>query len=131
MKTHENPHQPLLTPTSSALPGVAGRMEMTHADFQRACAVAINDLQATGFEEIRAPGVVHLLCEAVRCSRECCELVKSYAATCRVLVDNDGIEPVYYDGTKWVSGQRGSSTGVCLKPGEAIAVIKMPTKGQP
>jgi len=55
------------------LPSVAGRMEMTHQDFQRACRVELERLQA---EPSPDNALVRLLCEAVRCSRECCGLAK-------------------------------------------------------
>lgn len=58
-------------PTEPALPNVAGRMEMTHEQFQRACQVMIGEIQETALWDNR---LVHLLCEAVRCSRECCDL---------------------------------------------------------
>ena len=55
---------------SEPLPSVAGHMSMTHADFQNACLVALQDL-----ERVPVPGpdrvITQLLCEAVRCSREC------------------------------------------------------------
>ena len=62
------------TPVGGCLDSVAGRMEMTHADFQNACQVELARLQKDHLCDNR---LVHLLCEAVRCSRECCEI-----ATC-------------------------------------------------
>ena len=50
---------------------VAGRMEMTHADFQRACQLEIARLQEDLNCDTR---LVYVLCAAVRYSRECCEL---------------------------------------------------------
>lgn len=59
---------------ANELPEVAGRMEMTHQFFQNACRLEIGRMQ-------KLPNcdnaVIHLLCEAVRCSRECCELAKN------------------------------------------------------
>ena len=55
------------------LPSVAGCMEMTHADFQNGCQVELARLQADPLCDSR---LVYLLCEAVRCSRECCKLVE-------------------------------------------------------
>lgn len=73
----ENIENQTISPTSvkwsGPLPSVAGRMEMTHQDFQRACAVALRDLQENPNCDTH---LVHLLCEAVRCSRECCDLAK-------------------------------------------------------
>lgn len=60
-----------LDPCSAELPSVAGGMEMTHADFQRACRVMLGRLQEDPNCDTH---LIHLLCEAVRCSRECCEL---------------------------------------------------------
>ena len=48
-------------------------MEMTHADFQHACRVMLGELQENPNCDTR---LVHLLCEGVRCSRECCDLAK-------------------------------------------------------
>lgn len=64
---------------SSELPSVVGRMEMTHEAFQRACQVAIRDLQQ---EPQCQSHLVRIFCEAVRCSRECCEIatIRSDAA---------------------------------------------------
>ena len=56
------------------LPSVAGRMEMTHDDFQRACQVLLGEEQA---KPLPNGAIIRILCEAVRCSRECCELAKS------------------------------------------------------
>ena len=56
---------------SDTLPTVSGRMEMTHAAFQRACQVQLLHLQEIHFPD---NGLVRVLCEAVRCSRECCEI---------------------------------------------------------
>lgn len=53
------------------LPSVAGHMEMTHELFQRACQVELGRLQEDPNCDTR---LVHLLCEAVRCSRECCQI---------------------------------------------------------
>ena len=61
------------TAKPGSLPSVAGRMEMTHADFQNACQVELGRLQEDQNCDNR---LVQLLCEAVRCSRECCELAK-------------------------------------------------------
>ena len=46
---------------------------MTHADFQHACRVMLGELQENPNCDTR---LVHLLCEGVRCSRECCDLAK-------------------------------------------------------
>lgn len=70
---------------SAPLPSVAGRMEMTHADFQRACQVELGRLQEDHLCDNR---LVYLLCEAVRCSRECCDL-----ATRNLRVPNDQDQP--------------------------------------
>ena len=56
---------------SGELPSVAGRMEMTHESFQHACAVALRDLQDNPNCDTH---LVFLICEAVRCSRECCDI---------------------------------------------------------
>ena len=64
----------LVAEPHSPLPTIAGRMEMTHEDFQRACAVALCELQENPNCDT---ALVHVLCEAVRCSRECCELATS------------------------------------------------------
>ena len=63
----------MITPIKEevALPSVAGRMEMTHADFQHACQVELARLQEYHLCDNR---LVYLLCEAVRCSRECCDI---------------------------------------------------------
>lgn len=53
------------------LPNVTGRMEMTHADFERACLVLLRDVQQDPHCHL---GMIQVLCEAVRCSRECCNL---------------------------------------------------------
>lgn len=60
------------------LPSVAGHMSMTHADFQQACQVELGRLQEDHLCDNR---LVHLLCEAVRCSRECCEIAQSKIAS--------------------------------------------------
>lgn len=60
--------------TDGDLPSVAGRMEMTHGDFQRACRVALRDIQEQPNPDT---SLLRLLCEAVRCSQECCELARS------------------------------------------------------
>ena len=60
------------------LPSVAGRMRMTHEDFQRACQVELGRLQEDHLCDNR---LVHLLCEAVRCSRECCEIATARTGT--------------------------------------------------
>ncbi len=53
------------------VPSVAGRMEMTHSDFQWACQVMLKQ------EKIMPDNrLVYLLCEAVRCSRECCDIAQ-------------------------------------------------------
>jgi len=65
----ENP-----APPPPPVPSVAGRMEMTHRDFQRACQVALGELEKFPNGDVT---LIDLLCEAVRCSRECCELAKS------------------------------------------------------
>jgi len=65
----------MTTPTDKSevsLPEVAGRMEMTHDHFQRACQVLIGHEQSNHISCDTA--LVRVLCEAVRCSRECCEL---------------------------------------------------------
>ena len=72
-ETHDNSKPPLADAPGSALPSVAGRMEMTHIDFQHACQVMLMELQQDHLCDNR---MVQLLCEAVRCSRECCELAK-------------------------------------------------------
>ena len=59
---------------------------MTHADFQRACQVMLGELQGNPNCDTR---MVHLLCEAVRCSRECCDLVMRFFKT----PPNDQAEP--------------------------------------
>ena len=64
----------LLEKAERPLPSVAGRMEMTHEDFQRACQVALGELEKFPNGDVT---LIDLLCEAVRCSRECCELAKS------------------------------------------------------
>lgn len=56
------------------LPIVAGRMEMTHKEFQQACRVLLAELQANPNCD---NSVIRVICEAVRCSRECCDLAKS------------------------------------------------------
>lgn len=66
---------------SAPLPSVAGRMEMTHADFQRACQLELGRLQEDPNCDTR---LVYLLCEAVRCSRECCDI-----ATLKLRVPNE------------------------------------------
>lgn len=76
--------------TSDILPSVAGRMEMTHADFQRACQLELGRLQEDPFCDNQ---VVHLLCEAVRCSRECCELVEAKVEVlAKIIVKKGGAE---------------------------------------
>ena len=55
------------------LPSVAGCMEMTHEDFQRACQVELGRFQE---DQNCDNAIVHLLCEAIRCSRECCALAQ-------------------------------------------------------
>lgn len=62
----------LLDPDTEASP-VAGHMEMTHADFQRACRVELDRLQTDPNCDTR---LIYLLCEAVRCSREACDLAR-------------------------------------------------------
>ncbi len=62
--------------SANGLPSVAGRMEMTHEDFQRACRVVIDEVQCGQSGQPWHAAVITLLCEAVRCSRECCELAK-------------------------------------------------------
>ena len=54
-----------------SLPSVAGRMEMTHADFQRGCQLMLRNAQENPNCDT---ALVYLLCEAIRCSRECCEI---------------------------------------------------------
>ena len=63
---------------AAALPSVAGRMEMTHADFQRACQVLIGEVNRGTFGDLWPPVILQVLCEAVRCSRECCERAKHH-----------------------------------------------------
>ena len=53
---------------------VAGRMEMSHAQFQQACETVLDELQR---EVNPNNAVVRLLCEALRCSRENIELAKT------------------------------------------------------
>lgn len=49
-------------------------MEMTHDDFQRACQVTLRDIQEDPcWGDTR---LFYLLCEAIRVSRECCELAE-------------------------------------------------------
>lgn len=62
--------------TSEDLPSVAGRMEMSHADFQRDC---LHELEYMMQIPARNTDLVRLLCEAVRCSRECCEEINAYS----------------------------------------------------
>lgn len=51
---------------------VAGRrISMSHGDFERACLALIHDIQQDPHCHL---GLIHILCEAVRCSRECCDL---------------------------------------------------------
>jgi len=57
------------------LQSVAGPMEMTHLGFQHACQVAITEMLENPIS--CDSHLVSLLCEAVRCSRECCEIATS------------------------------------------------------
>ncbi len=60
------------------LPSVSGHMEMTHEHFQIACRVLIKDEQDKG--DFSDKTLVRVLCEAVRCSREACQLAKNNSA---------------------------------------------------
>jgi len=53
------------------------RLQMTHADFQVGCQTVIQECQQPGVVGISADTVLGLLCEAVRCSRECVRLAES------------------------------------------------------
>ena len=64
-----------MTTQDDKLPKVTGEMVMSHQDFQRACRVKIQDEQEKG--ELCDALTLWLLCEAVRCSEECCELAKA------------------------------------------------------
>jgi hypothetical protein len=55
--------------TPEPLPSIAGRMEMSHEAFQQACREVIKNLN-----QCSDSAVLQVLCEAVRCSRECCDL---------------------------------------------------------
>ena len=55
----------------SDLPTVVGKMSCSHADFQRGCLVLLRDVQQDPHCHL---GLIQILCEAVRCSRECCDL---------------------------------------------------------
>lgn len=65
--TTETPNKHL----DSELPSITGRMASSHADFERACRVMLQDCYNDCCVDSRW---IHILCEAVRCSRECCEL---------------------------------------------------------
>ena len=65
----------VMTTQDDKLPKVTGKMVMSHQDFQRACRVKIQEEQEKG--ELCDLSMLLVLCEAVRCSEECCELAKA------------------------------------------------------
>lgn len=48
-------------------------MQMTHADFQGACDAIVKEMSKHPFHDL---GIVHILTNAILCSKECCELMK-------------------------------------------------------
>jgi hypothetical protein len=75
----------------STLPSVAGRMEMTHQCFQRACQFEIGELQQ---DPNSNNAILGLLCEAVRCSRECCELAKTGLQIPSTFLTREQVQPL-------------------------------------
>lgn len=107
--------------TDHPLPSVAGRMEMTHEDFQWACQMELGRLQ----EDPNCDNhIVHLLCEAYRCSRECCEL----AVTHRVSAEQ--VAPLVEALREACAAAFGFERNVCMKALEHALVLGLVKEGE-